>query len=111
MKTNKPNVNKKTSFQIKPIPNEEIIPTREYSNFVLVSHTPYDFSLKFCDMIPIQDIDKIKQNEGKHPIPVIAEIAVPASLVPNLIKALQSQLRQYRLEFKDIASEKKPSGK
>lgn len=65
---------------------------RIYANYVDVIHSPFDFTLRFCDMPPIRDFDEHKKNQGKLQVPIVSEIAIPAKLVPDLIGALEKQL-------------------
>lgn len=96
-----------TPVEIKLVPSDEIHPTREYSNYILVSHSPHDFSLKFCDATPVTDINKVKQNGGNHYIPVVREIAISPNVIPGLIKALQDQFKKYRLSYESTTNGKK----
>lgn len=77
------------------IPNNEMQPSRIYSNYVHITQTPYDFSLKFCDATPIS-VDSNTKNQITHNIPIVAEIAIPLNLMPKLIKALQTQYEDYK---------------
>lgn len=69
---------------------------RTYANFCAVGHTPFDFTLTFCEMAPLTEKD-IRAVETEHTVraPVRARIVLPVQLVPNLIAALQEQLRVY----------------
>jgi hypothetical protein len=69
---------------------------RIYSNHVEIMQSPHDFSLKFCDATPINNIEEVKKNKGIHKIPVVAEIAIPFQLVESLINALQTQYDKYK---------------
>jgi hypothetical protein len=70
---------------------------REYANFCAVAHTPFDLTLTFCDVRPLSDKD-IKNAEVSQTVgaPIVARIALPFSVVPGLISALQEQLRVYQ---------------
>jgi hypothetical protein len=67
---------------------------REYANFCAVAHTPFDFTLTFCDVRPLSERD-IKSAEASQTVqaPVVARVALPFGVVPGLIAALQEQLR------------------
>jgi hypothetical protein len=86
---------KQINFTI--VPDEPAEPERarrEYANFCAVSHTPFDLTLTFCDVRPLNDKD-IKSAEASQTVrvPVVARLAVPFGIVPGLIAALQEQMR------------------
>jgi len=70
--------------------------TRTYANFCAVNHTPFDFTLTFCEVQPLSERE-IREAEADHIVraPVRARIAVPVQFVPTLIAALQENLRAY----------------
>lgn len=85
---------KSEGIDVKVNPSFETPQTRVYSNFMQITQTPYDFSIKFCDATPLKD----KSSSGKtitHNIPVVVEVAVPFNVVPGLIRALQTQWDEY----------------
>ena len=84
------------SIEVTMMPSDELIPNRLYSNFVQVTQSPHDFTLQFCDAIPILDVKKVVEDEGVHKIPLVAEIAIPFDLMPDLIKTLQVQYKKYQ---------------
>jgi len=67
---------------------------REYANFCAVAHTPFDITLTFCDVRPLSERD-IHNAEASQTVraPVVARIALPFSVVPGLVAALQEQMR------------------
>lgn len=69
---------------------------RRYSNYVEVAHSPYDFTLRFCDVGPVGNVADLAAKGGEHRVPVVAEIAIPFQIVPGLIQALQRQFDQQR---------------
>lgn len=87
---------------VKLMPNENLDTNREYANYVAVSQTPYDFSLKFCDATPLHlTKEQIKNNNLEHQIPVVAEIAIPLKIVPGLISALKTEWNIYKKRIKE----------
>ena len=72
-------------------------PVREYANFCAVAHTPFDLTLTFCDVQPLTEQD-VRQAEQSQVVkaPVVARIALPFSVVPGLITALQEQLKAFQ---------------
>jgi len=89
-------IESKSGMEVILVPSNEIPVDRVYSNYVEIGQSPYDFTLKFCDATAIKNIDELEKNEGKHFIPVVANIAIPFRVVPSLIKALESQYKIYQ---------------
>jgi hypothetical protein len=88
-------MSKQINFTIVPEdPEEPSRATRQYANFCAVAHTPFDMTLTFCDVRPLSERD-IAQAEQSQTVraPVVARVALPFSVVPGLIAALQEQLR------------------
>ena len=85
---------KQINFTI--VPDETTDSPRTYSNFCAVNHTPFDFTLTFCEMTPLSEKD-IRAAEAEHIVraPVKARVVLAVQVVPNLIAALQEQLRAY----------------
>ncbi len=83
---------KQLSFTI--VPDEADGLERVYANFCAVGHTPFDMTLTFCDVQPLTERD-LRTAEESHVVkaPVMARIALPFSVVPGLINALQEQMR------------------
>ena len=86
------NDRKQINFTIVPDDTGDL--PRIYANFCAISHTPFDFTLSFCEVLPLSEKD-IKAAEAEHVVraPVRAKIAVPLQVVPNLIAALQEHMR------------------
>jgi hypothetical protein len=82
---------KQINFTIVP---DETEGRRDYANFCAVAHTPFDLTLTFCDVRPLSERD-IKNAEASQTVraPVVARIALPFSVAPGLIAALQEQMR------------------
>ena len=68
---------KQINFTI--VPDDKGDAPRVYANFCAISHTPFDFTLSFCEVLPLSESD-IQQAQAKHVVraPVRAKIAVPA---------------------------------
>ncbi len=43
--------------QIKIVPDSNLERKRVYSNFVNISHSPFDFTLTFCDAPAVTNVD------------------------------------------------------
>jgi len=76
---------------------------RTYSNFCSIAHTPFDFTLTFCEVMPLSD-KEIKEAESDHVVraPVRAKIVVPVQFVPNLIAALQEHWRVFSDSYSNV---------
>lgn len=85
---------KQINFTI--VPADEGSEPRTYANFCAVNHTPFDFTLTFCEVQPLSERE-IREAEADHIVraPVRARLAVPVQFVPTLIAALQENLRVY----------------
>jgi hypothetical protein len=92
------NERKQVNFTI--VPDESGARERVYSNFCAVSHTPFDFTLTFCEVLPPSEQElRLAQDEQILRAPVRARVAIPVQLMPNLIAALQEHMRVYTESF------------
>jgi hypothetical protein len=71
-------------------------PDRVYANFCGVAHTPFDFTLTFCEVMPLSE-KEIRGAEAEHIVraPVKTRVVLPVQFVPALITALQENLRMF----------------
>jgi hypothetical protein len=85
---------KQINFTI--VPDEQSSDRRTYANFCAIAHTPFDFTLTFCEVMPLSE-KEIREAEADHVVraPVRARIVVPIPFVPNLIAALQEHWRVF----------------
>jgi hypothetical protein len=85
---------KQINFTI--VPDEHSDTSRTYANFCAVNHTPFDFTLTFCEMAPLSEKD-IRAAESEHIVraPVKSRVVLPVQVVATLVAALQEQLRIY----------------
>ena len=69
-------------------------PTRQYANFAAVAHTPFDFTITFCEVMPLSE-KEIRDAESDHIVraPIKARVVMPVQFIPTLIAALQENLR------------------
>jgi hypothetical protein len=83
---------KQINFTI--VPDDDSRQARTYANFCGVNHTPFDFTLTFCEVQPLSE-KEIREAEAEHVVkaPVRAKIVIPVQFVPTLIAALQENLR------------------
>jgi len=93
---------KQINFTI--VPDEGPGPERQYANFCAVAHTPFDFTLTFCEVLPPTEQDlRQAQTDQVLRAPVRARVAIPVQLMPNLIAALQDHMRIYSESFSQQA--------
>jgi hypothetical protein len=85
---------KQINFTI--VPEDGDTEPRIYSNFCAVNHTPFDFTLTFCEVMPLSE-KEIREAEADHLVraPIRARIVLPVQFVPTLIAALQENMRIY----------------
>jgi len=98
---------KQVNFTI--VPADEGAQDRTYSNFCAISHTPFDFTLTFCEVLPISEKD-VREAGAEHVIkaPVRARIVVPVQFIPNLVAALQEHMRIYSESYSNVGWTKGP---
>jgi hypothetical protein len=82
---------------------------RTYSNFCSIAHTPFDFTLTFCEVMPLSE-KEIQSAEADHIVraPIRARIVVPVQFVPNLITALQEHWRVFNESYHNVGWNKGP---
>src|SRR3954469_4881961 len=92
---------KQINFTI--IPDDGTANERTYANFCSIAHTPFDFTLTFCEVMPLSD-KEIKDAESEHVVraPIRAKIVVPVQFVPNLVAALQEHWRVYSESYSNV---------
>jgi hypothetical protein len=91
------------------LPKDENSVPRQYANFTRVIHSPFDFTLTFCD-VPALEEGSVEVVDGKGivEVPVVARICCPHSLIPNLIEALKKQHEAYlKLKRLELGREEK----
>jgi hypothetical protein len=75
---------------------------RIYSNHLSVSHSPWDFTLRFSDAPPFGDISRLAI-EGVVEIPNLVEIVIPANLMPKVVDALRENLNHFQKNIEAAA--------
>jgi hypothetical protein len=95
---------KQINFTIVPADEPADGAPRTYSNFCAIAHTPFDFTLTFCEVLPLSD-KAIRQAESEHVVaaPVRAKIVVPVQFIPNLIAALEEHWRVFSESYTNVA--------
>jgi hypothetical protein len=78
------------------VPDDTTDTARTYANFCGVAHTPFDFTLTFCEVMPLSEADiRAATAEQVVRAPVRAKVVVPVQFVPNLVAALQEHMRVF----------------
>ncbi|HXB56049.1 MAG TPA: DUF3467 domain-containing protein [Vicinamibacteria bacterium] len=92
--------NEKKSVNFTVVPDETSNVPRVYSNFCSIQNSPFDFTLTFCEMLPISERE-VQQAQTTHIVkaPVRARMVVPVQMIPGLIAALQENFRLYQDSF------------
>ncbi len=85
---------KQINFTI--VADEKTGPPRVYANFCAIAHTPFDFTLTFCEVTPLSEED-IAHAQTEHVVraPVKVRVVAPVPFIPQLIAALQEHMRVY----------------
>src|SRR3954468_18701177 len=92
---------KQINFTI--VPDEQSGEPRTYANFCSIAHTPFDFTLTFCEVMPLSD-KELRDAEKDHVVraPVRTRVVVPVQFVPNLIAALQEHMRVFADSYANV---------
>lgn len=82
------------------VPDEDASVPRIYSNFCAIQNSPFDFTLTFCEMLPLGE-KQVREAQTTQTVkaPVRARLVVPVQMVPGLIAALQDNFRLYQESF------------
>ena len=85
------------------LPEEQTSEPRTYANFCSIAHTPFDFTLTFCEVMPLSERE-IREAAQEHVVraPVRARIVVPVQFVPNLVAALQEHMRVFQDTYANV---------
>jgi len=88
--------------QIELIPSMEPRLGREYVNYAQVAHSPWDFTIRFCQAPSLADIVRLKRPAGgkigpnlKVEIPSTIELIVSPEFLPKIIEALKINYEKY----------------
>jgi len=92
---------KQVNFTI--VPDEQSGDPRTYANFCSIAHTPFDFTLTFCEVMPLSERD-LTNAQQDHVVraPVRTRVVVPVQFVPNLITALQDHMRVFSETYSNV---------
>lgn len=99
-----PDQPKQINFTIVPAEETEGASSpRTYANFCSIAHTPFDFTLTFCEVMPLSDRE-IREAAAEHVVhaPVRVKVVVPVQFMPNLISALQEHWRVFSESYTNV---------
>ncbi len=95
---------KQINFTI--VPDEQPGESRTYANFCSIAHTPFDFTLTFCEVLPLseKEVREAEKSATEHIVraPVRTRVVVPIQFVPNLIAALQEHMRVFSETYSNV---------
>ena len=67
----------------------------EYANFLVVSHSPHDFTLDFCQLLPAGE-------KGKVNAEVVSRVRIAPTMVARVLNALNTNLAGYEERFGQV---------
>jgi hypothetical protein len=98
---------KQINFTI--VPDEQPGDPRTYANFCSIAHTPFDFTLTFCEVMPLSE-KELTAAEADHVVraPVRVRVVVPVQFMPTLVQALQEHMRVFSESYTNVGWTKGP---
>lgn len=72
------------------VPDEE--KHGEYANFLVVSHSPHEFTLDFCQLLPSGEAGKVNAE-------VVSRVRIAPTLVGRVMQALNTNMSGYEDKF------------
>ncbi|MEQ1575375.1 MAG: DUF3467 domain-containing protein [Vicinamibacterales bacterium] len=96
-----PTEKKQINFTI--VPDEQTNEPRTYANFCSIAHTPFDFTLTFCEVMPLSE-KELHDAQADHVVraPVRVRVVVPVQFVPTLVQALQEHMRVFSESYSNV---------
>ncbi len=67
----------------------------EYANFLVVSHSPHEFTLDFCQLLPSGE-------QGKVNAEVVSRVRIAPTMVGRVLNALNTNLSGYEDRFGQV---------
>jgi hypothetical protein len=67
----------------------------EYANFLVVSHSPHEFTLDFCQLLPAGE-------QGKVNAEVVSRVRIAPTMVARVLNALNTNLSGYEDRFGQV---------
>ena len=66
-----------------------------YANFLVVSHSPHEFTLDFCQLLPSGE-------QGKVNAEVVSRVRIAPTMVGRVLNALNTNLSNYEDRFGQV---------
>ena len=89
----KPKESEEITVSLTPVGDPKM--GRVYVNFAQVSHSPWEFTIRFCLAPAGADIKKSLKEDETVETPVIIDIMLSPALIPGLIKALETNYGRF----------------
>jgi hypothetical protein len=67
----------------------------EYANLLLVSHSPHEFTLDFCQLLP-------SRGKGQLNAEVVSRVRIAPTMVAQVLNALNTNLSNYEERFGQV---------
>lgn len=67
----------------------------EYANFLVVSHSPHEFTLDFCQLLPAKEQDKVNAE-------VVSRVRIAPTMVGRVLNALNTNLANYEERYGQV---------
>jgi hypothetical protein len=67
----------------------------EYANFLVVSHSPHEFTLDFCQLLPSGESGKVNAE-------VVSRVRIAPTMVARVLNALNTNLSGYEDRFGQV---------
>jgi hypothetical protein len=96
---------KETEINVELIPALEPKLGRVYANYALISHSPWDFTITFCEAPSISNLARLKRIGSKVEIPNIVELIIAPNLIPKIIEALKINYEKYMKQYGEKVDE------
>lgn len=110
LKQTSQDVSVETAVNLVPDPTFEFTYPHYYANHVSIHSTPLDFTLRFCEALPIYEQTKKPGGQIDLKIPIKAEIVIPKEVFPALIDAMQKHYNMYVNVYQQDTAKKEVSG-
>jgi hypothetical protein len=66
-----------------------------YANFLIVSHSPHEFTLDFCQLLPADGSGQVRAD-------VVSRVKIPPTVVGKVIRALNTNLNNYEDKYGNV---------
>jgi hypothetical protein len=67
----------------------------EYANFLVVSHSPHEFTLDFCQLLPSGEQHKVNAE-------VVSRVRIAPTMVARVLNALNTNMSNYEDRFGQV---------